>query len=198
MQIKGVPCRFTNLLYAFTFTLLSMSPSAAFAGTASIAKTAPGPTPFIEFVTATYTGSLKDVSYQIVPVAGSLTRPLIANYSAQYLRRTGHMANDTLTFSVFGLYAGRNNVVQILFRFQDGTSTQMQTTITTPAFAAPCAGVQSYDFTQNRTSTAQLQFDYFVLKSFCNAGIAEIFDTDGNIRWSGVPQRNGLAQPSGL
>ena len=103
--------------------LVGLLPSSAFAGTASITTTIPGPTPFIEFVTANYSGKLKDVSYLILPEPGSFTRGLMADYSAPYLQRTGMLSDNSVTFSVFGLYAGRINQVVLLFTFEDGSFT---------------------------------------------------------------------------
>lgn len=180
-------CFFTRVLYFLALALLGFSPSNAFGGTASIATTTPGPTPFIQFVTATYSGELQDVSYIIRPKAGSLTRPLVADYSARYLKRAGNLSGNSFTFSVFGLYAGSTNDVVLLFTFEDGSVTTKETNIITPGYTPGCDALESPTFTQNRTSTGQLHFDYFFLKSQCNPGVAEIIDTDGIIRWSGPP-----------
>ncbi len=67
-----------------------VSPQNACAGTASITGTQPGATPFISSVSAVYGGgTLQSVAYEILPKPGSLTRPLTASYSAQYLTSTG-------------------------------------------------------------------------------------------------------------
>jgi len=198
MLANRASCFFTRVLSFLAFAVLGFSTSNAFGGTASIATTTPGPTPFIQFVTATYSGRLQDVSYIIRPKAGSLTRPLVADYSASYLQRTGKLAGNSVTFSVFGLYAGSTNDVVLLFTFEDGSFTIKQTKITTTSYTAGCAAFESPTFTQNRTSTGQLHFDYFLMKSLCNPGVAEIIDTDGNLRWSGPTSTAGSTMSSAL
>ena len=189
---------FRRVHFFLALAILGFSTSNAFGGTASIATTAAGPTPFIQFVTATYSGELQDVSYIIRPKTGSFTRPLVASYSAHYLRKNGKMSGNSVTFSVFGLYVGSSNDVVLLFTFEDGSVTIKETNITAPSYTPGCASFESPTLTQNRTSTGQLHFDYFFMKSLCNPGVAEIIDTDGIIRWSGATPPTGSTVSSTL
>ena len=56
----------------------------------------------------------------------------------------------------------------------------------TASYTDACGVVNVPTLKQNRTSTSQLGFDYFLLKDYCSPNSPAIFDTDGNIRWIGT------------
>jgi len=58
--------------------------------------------------------------------------------------------------------------------------------ITAPAYNDPCGRVDNPTVQQNRSTTADIGFDYFVLKNFCSADTPLIVDTDAALRWVSV------------
>ena len=161
-------------------------PQCAYAGTASVTGTTAGVTPFLANVAATYTGTLQSVSYEILPKSGSVTRPFMASYAAQYLASTGAMnSGSSVTVPVFGLYAGYTNTVYMYFYFTDGTQSAQTVTFTTAAYTDPCSQMNLPSLTQSRANTSDLNYDFFILKDICSANDPAILDTDGNIRWVG-------------
>ena len=85
---------------------------------------------------------------------------------------------------VYGLYAGYNNTVTLIYRFIDGSSKQANFTITTAAFDDPCH-YHNPTFLQHRSSTA-LSYDYIMIKGGCSIFSPAIIDTDGALRWVGT------------
>ena len=72
--------------------------------------------------------------------------------------------------------------------FADGGSVDTQLAIVTGQYVPGTCPAQpnASNFEQNRTSTSDLPFDYFLLKSYCNNHGPFIMDTDGSIRWEAV------------
>ena len=179
------PASFPLILAILATPLL---PFAAQAGTAQIVDVEQGAKPFLAFAGALYSGgTIASVSYSIQPLIGSVTRPLTASYSASYLTSHNYFVPgaDAVIIPIFGLYAGTTNTVKITYAFTDGTSNTYPATIKTPAYTEPCAAVANRTFLGNRSNTASLGYDYFLLKDFCSANDPAILDTDGNIRWVG-------------
>ena len=147
----------------------------------------PGVTPFISRVTLNVsdTSVLKSIQFTIAPKAGSVTRALSGTYSKGYLTERGFLqpgSNDVF-LPVYGLYSGFNNSVTLTYRFNDGSSTQASTSITTASFTHPC-GLDTPTVLQPRTNDRTLSYDYMLVKGSCLGGFNPvIMDTDGALRW---------------
>jgi hypothetical protein len=85
---------------------------------------------------------------------------------------------------VYGLYDGYANVVNLTYRFLDGSSKQANITITTAAFNDPC-GYDHPTYLQHRNRSA-LSYDYMLVKGRCSNFSPAIVDTDGQLRWVGT------------
>ncbi|MFZ0917862.1 MAG: DVUA0089 family protein [Candidatus Udaeobacter sp.] len=150
-----------------------------------------GATPFISKVTLAVsdTSVLKSVQFTITPKAGSVTRPLSATYSNDYLVSRGFENPPTgageIVLPVYGLYDGYTNTVRLTYRFMDGSSKQDSTTIATAAFSDPC-GYKNPTVLQARTSSTALSYDYIMVKGECSNFSPAILDTDGALRWVGT------------
>src|SRR5205807_7290047 len=87
-----------------------------------------GATPFIAQINATVSpaNSLKSVQFTITPKPGSVTRPISATYTANYLQSRNYLDTGTgaAIIPVFGLYANSSNTVVLNFFFTDGSSQQ--------------------------------------------------------------------------
>src|SRR5262245_21764770 len=86
-------------------------------------KVSEGPTQFIRFdQTQVSDGApFRFAQFQIQPKIGSATRPIKARYARAYLETRGYFDPQTgnLTIPVFGLYAGRENKVEINLGFSN-------------------------------------------------------------------------------
>ena len=173
------------------FGLLSQEAMAA--GTVVIGAQTQGPTQFIEYVHASVSGAaLASVEFSIQPKAGSFTRPITAAATAGFLAAHGGLSGNNVVVPVFGLYAGSTNLVTLTFFFTDGSNTQTVVPIRTPGYTDPCGELDAPKFTQNRASTSDLNFDYFLLKDYCSTNSPQIYDTDGNLRWTGTGMNGTL------
>jgi arylsulfate sulfotransferase len=148
---------------------------------------APGATPFISKLRldVSNTTVLKSVQFAVDPKPGSVTRPLSGTYSNDYLVSRGLEHAPEVIVPVYGLYAGYANIVRLTYRFQDGSSKQTVTAITTASFNDPCR----YDnptILQRRTNATDLSYDYFMVKGSCSNFEPAIIDTDGALRWVGT------------
>ena len=84
---------------------------------------------------------------------------------------------------VYGLYAGRANTVTLTYRFNDGSSKQANTTITTATFDDQC-GYNNATLLQPRTDSTDLSYDYiFISNGGCAGNSPVIIDTDNEVRW---------------
>jgi hypothetical protein len=147
-----------------------------------------GVTPFISQVTlnASDTSVLKSIQFTIVPKAGSVTRALSGTYSHGYLTERGFLqaGSGDIFLPVYGLYSGFNNTVTLTYHFNDGSSKQANTTITTASFTHPC-GLDNPTVLQPRTNDTTLSYDYMLVKGGCGGGFEPvIMDTDGALRWA--------------
>ncbi len=148
-----------------------------------------GPTPFISKVTlqVSDTTVLKSIQFAIDPKPGSVTRPVSGTYANSYLVDRGfeNAQTDEIMLPVYGLYAGRANIVRLTYRFLDGSSRQGVTSIATTTFSDPC-GYDDPMILQRRTNATDLSYDYFMVKGSCNNFEPAIIDTDGALRWVGT------------
>ena len=146
-----------------------------------------GVTPFISQVTLNVsdTSVLKSIQFTIAPKAGSVTRALSGTYSKGYLIERGFLqpGSSDIFLPVYGLYSGFNNSVTLTYRFNDGSSKQASTTITTASFTHPC-GLDTPTVLQPRTNDRTLSYDYMLVKGGCPSGFQPVIvDTDGALRW---------------
>jgi arylsulfate sulfotransferase len=164
-------------------------PARATTPAVSIVSYGPGKTPFINLVEVHMadTNLLDHVQFTIAPKPGSVTRPVSARYSADYLTRRGHLNASTggITVPVFGLYAGYENSVQVVFTFVDGTAQVNNLKLTAPVYISGIYGHPAI-VNQARTTTTKLSYDFIEIKSFINPHSPTIVDTDGEIRWVGT------------
>src|SRR6266404_6913339 len=99
-----------------------------------------GATPFLSQLTLSVsdTASIKSIQFAIAPKPESATRPLSATYSSSYLAERGNLETGTIFLPVYGLYDDFTNTVTLTYSFNDGSSKQDSTAITTTAFDDPC------------------------------------------------------------
>ena len=147
-----------------------------------------GPTPFISqaHLITDNLDVIKSIQFTITPNEGSPIRPLSGTYTNAYLADRGDIIQETgdIFLPVWGLYANLSNTVTLTYYFNDGSSKQATTTITTEAFDDPC-GYQDPIVLQARTNTTSLSYDYMLVKGACSEFSPAIIDTDGALRWVG-------------
>jgi arylsulfate sulfotransferase len=153
-----------------------------------------GATPFIVNLQlmANVPASVRSIGFTINPKPGSVTRPISATYTADYLESRGYLNLQTgeISLPVFGLYANYSNNVTVTSCFVSGSSQQDIVSIMTPAFIDVC-GYSSPNVNQARTNDTTLSYDYILLKSNCgNNQSPAIIDTDGAVRWVGTAGLN--------
>src|SRR5882762_9273490 len=155
--------------------------------TITITGRTPGVTPFLSQLTlqVSNTTVLKSIQFAIDPKPGSVTRPLSATYSNDYLASLGFVNPPQIILPVYGLYAGYTNTVRLTYRFLDGSSKQAVTSITTATFNDPC-GYDNPTILQARTNGTDLSYDYVMVKGSCSNFEPAIIDTDGALRWVGT------------
>ncbi len=154
-----------------------------------------GATPFINKLTldVSNTTVLKSIQFAIDPKPGFGARPLSGTYSNDYLVSRGFEHPPEIILPVSGLYAGYQNIVRLTYRFQDGSSKQTVTSITTAAFDDQGCGYNTPTKLQPRTNSTQLSYDYFFDRSACGDYSPVILDSDGALRWvSPLPTLNAL------
>ena len=191
-------CR-TAALAALAPGWLGLYGPALAANTVTVTSQTAGPSVFIEDLAVTTSGASKllSVQFTITPKQGSFTRPLSATYSASYMIARGYWDGKSaaLNIPVFGLYSGATNAVALALTFSDGTSASTTASIVTGTYTDTCnALTMPISKAQGRTSTAELSFDFMLLKKFCSKDSPTIMDTDGEVRW--VATDNVAAQAS--
>jgi len=153
--------------------------------TITITGRTPGVTPFLSQLTlqVSNTTVLKSIQFAIDPKPGSVTRPLSATYSNDYLASLGFVNPPQIILPVYGLYAGYTNTVRLTYRFLDGSSKQAFTSITTPTFDDQGCGYNNPTKLQPRTNSTHLSYDYIFDSSACGNFSPVILDSDGALRW---------------
>ena len=130
--------------------------------------------------------NLKSVQFTVQPKPGSVTRPISATYSSQYLSGRGYLdAAGNLKIPVFGLYDGFTNTVTLTYVFRDNSSKESLFSLATPAFPDPC-GYKQGNIVQARTRSTSLSYDFMLLKDSCSNFSPALMDTDGALRWVGT------------
>ena len=155
--------------------------------TITIDRQIAGSTPFLNQLTLSVsdTSSIKSIQFTVTPKSGSSIRPLSATYSNSYLAERGDIVSGTIFLPIYGLYDGYPNTVTLAYFFNDGSSKQDSTTITTTTFSDPC-GYKKPIILQAKTANNSLSYDYILLKGACSTYSPAIIDTDGALRWVGT------------
>jgi len=157
--------------------------------TVTVIGKAAGATPFISKVTVNLSqlSVLKRVQFAVTPKSGSVTRPVSASYTKNYLDRRGYLRADKseIIIPVFGLYAGYTNEVALTYFFLDGSSKKGSIMIATQAFNDACDYNTPTVF-KPRTSTRNLSFDFILVVSSCSPNSPTVIDSDGEVRWVGT------------
>ena len=159
------------------------------AATVMVTGQTAGPTPFISNIqlTASPAFSIKSIRFEITPKAGSVTRPVAATYTRDYLKKRGYYNSQTgaILLPVFGLYDNYNNTVTLNYTFTDNSTDQATAMVATTAFADPC-GYNNPTVIQARTNSTALGYDFVLIRSNCGTNSPVIIDTDGAVRWVGA------------
>jgi arylsulfate sulfotransferase len=150
-------------------------------------KVSEGPTPFISFVQTQVSdvAPFRFAQFQIQPKTGSATRPIKARYARAYLEARGYFDPQTgnLTIPVFGLYAGRENKVEINLGFSNRDNKRVfGVKITTP----PYDGGTYSNPTVIQPLLPGLSYDFILLKGFTYPITPIIIDTEAEVRWVGT------------
>src|SRR5262245_65545604 len=150
----------------------------------TISSKTPGETPFLSQLTLTVndTTTIKSIQFTVASKPGSFCRPLSGTYSSSYLTERGNIGKGLVFLPVYGLYDNYTNNVTLIYRFNDGSSKQASTTITTDAFDDPC-GYEEPIVLQSRAEGNSLSYDYMLLKGACSDFSPAVLDTDGALRW---------------
>ena len=188
LRFKLILSMVLSLISVFSASCLMLSNKASAQGDGyAVTRQAAGVRPFLALIAGNYAGSVKSATFTILPQPGSYTRPIKATYSAAYLQSTGNLSANTIYIPIFGLYDNARNTVDLYINFNDGNSIHAQVGVLTNKYIDPCSSVNTlYNNVQNRTSTSDLPYDYYLLKDFCSTNSPVIFDTDGRIRWVGT------------
>lgn len=178
-----------TLISIITLGFLTFSLNRADAQSVTITGQTAGPSPFIAQIqlTANPPASVKSIKFQITPKAGSVTRPVSATYSIDYLQRRGYFNSQTgaILLPVFGLYANFLNTVNLTYQFTNNTSQQASVMVSAPVFTSAC-GYGTPIVVQPRTNSTTLSYDYFLIRNLCGTAGPVIVDTDGQVRWIGT------------
>src|SRR5205823_7657409 len=123
----------------------------------TIISQGPGPTPFISqiHVSVSPADALKNFQFTINPKPGSVTRPVSATYTSNYLQSRGYLNAGTgdAFIPVFGLYANYSNTVVLNFFFTDGSSQQNSLTVLTEDWTDSCGVYKNPMILQARTGS---------------------------------------------
>ena len=152
-----------------------------------------GFTPFVSFATFKISGSgnLSSVGFDILPKAGSQTRPLAATYGSAYLQKAGYFfpRSGRLILPIFGLYQNFRNSVRVHMNFTDGTNQQKILNITTAAYDG--GTYTSPTIVQPRLRNTTLSYDFVLMKGSVTNDTPVIIDSDAEVRWVGSAFRGG-------
>ncbi len=178
-----------NVIAAILFTATCFLAGTVNAGSVMITGQTAGPTPFISDLqlSASPPNSIKSIKFQIAPKTGSVTRPLAATYTSEYLKRRGYYNSQTgaILLPVFGLYDNYANAVLLTYVFTDNSSQQAGVVVSTSAFNDTCS-YSHPTVIQARTNSTALSYDYILLKNKCGSFSPIIIDSDGWVRWVGA------------
>ena len=150
-----------------------------------------GATAFIKLVTISCPDLkiVKSVRYSIAPKFGSLTKPISATYTLDYLRGQKYVndTQSTLTVPVFGLYSNFANTVTITLT---GSETELST------FAVPVFAPVWIDNFGDPTQYVNFQrliprnnlslgYSLMMISTTTSSSSPIVMDVDGEVRWVG-------------
>jgi len=173
-----------------TFLVAAGAPAAAAQMTPGTPT--PGVTPFIAFVplTGDQLWAVSGVEFTIAPLPGTVSKPVHATYSLNYLQQRGYVdfGQGKITVPVFGLYPNQHNTITVKVDFQDGTNDTMPIDFKTNNYQDPNRIYDRPNVVRRRGASDALGFDFFYMKS--QLGSPVIVDSDGQLRWE-VPNVPG-------
>ena len=135
--------------------------------------------------------SVTKLQYTIAPKPGSVTKPVLVEYSISALAARGYVGKNSLTVPVFGLYAGYANQVSVELVRDDGGLIPRQFIIQTAEYVDPSGIYSQPNVVTPRAPGSTLGFDFIFIKS--GLGSPVIIDTDGEIRWVAPAPPNSTA-----
>lgn len=127
--------------------------------------------------------AISSIEYKILPKPGLHSKPVFVKYSHDYLSRNNHISQGTVRIPIFGLYSAYNNSIDVTVNYKDGSSSPLNTSISTPAYDDPTSIYSRLEILKARAPTDELGFNYFFVKN--RLGSPVIYDTDGQMRWVG-------------
>ena len=196
-QTACLRARFSRALSLCTLALLASCGGDEFLAEQPVTADAPtaGATPFIARVSlhGANLDQAVELRFVIAPQPGAVAQPVRVTLTRQYLVDHGYATpgGTDITLPVFGLYAGRQNDVEISLLFADGSVRDLPVSVTTAAWTDPNGLYDHIDVVQPRVAGVQLGYDYLYLKSAL--GTPVIMDTDGQVRWVGTGVTNSGA-----
>ena len=140
---------------------------------------------------------LASVAYSILPLPGSLSKPLAVSFDKAWLDRRGAYrgAEQRLELPVFGLYASHQNTVALTARFRDGSQHAFRATVQTGAHTGPTAVYTTPRILVARSADRAPGFDYVLVKNGLSAPV--VIDTDGHMRWAATGLDNSFSSMFG-
>jgi arylsulfate sulfotransferase len=148
-----------------------------------IAGSQPGPTPFIANLqlSGQSLADLTSIAFTIAPKPNTVSLPVHVTWNVAALTNRGYIQGNSINLPVFGLYSAYDNAVTLNLAFEDGSTQQLQYTISTQSYTDPTGVYTSPTIIKARAAGSTLGFNYFVLKSELNSPV--VVDTDGQVRW---------------
>lgn len=127
--------------------------------------------------------AIKQVEFTIKPKPGSLSKPIHATYSNQYIVAEGlFLSTDkNLVIPIFGLYANYSNEVMVDIKYLDESHRELTVQVDVESFVDKNAIYDHLVKVKSRSSSDSLGYDYFYLKS--GVGYPVVIDSDGEVRW---------------
>ncbi len=148
-----------------------------------------GRSPFIKILKLKVSDltAVDSIQFTVTPKAGSVTRPVSATYSKQYMKGRGYVDVQTgrIRLPVFGLYDGISNTVTLTYFYKDGSSEQSVVPVVTQPFDDNCP-INTPTVLQPRTATKALSYDFILVANYCSPNAPTLIDTDGAVRWVGI------------
>ncbi|WP_158080886.1 aryl-sulfate sulfotransferase [Pelomonas sp. KK5] len=165
------------------------SPSDAEESRLSVGPAVAGASPFIQLVefNGENLGRISYVNFTVQAKSGSVSKPVNVTQYRSYLERQGYLVSNSTTVKipVFGLYSGGSNTVKFEVGFEDGSHLSFSKELTSPTYVDPAAIYDRLRVLKARVANDKIGFDFFALQS--GSGTPAIYDTDGQLRWVGVP-----------
>ena len=167
---------------------IGLGPTAASA-LPKVESVSEGSTPFIGDITISgVPRSATSFSFSVEPKPGTFSEPVSATFTRRYLNRNDYFSTaTTVTIPVFGLYDDYDNTVTIAMKSSSGRATTLSHELTSSVWSGPCRDTL-VDATKVVVPSASVELDYsfFMLKTWACDAHPIVMDIDGNIRWVGT------------